>query len=67
MADKRISTKKALESAETIAQYCKEQCACQNCIFRLFGAEAWKCQIQAFELREVLSNIEAKKRKGGYI
>ncbi len=67
MADKRISAKKALESAEIIAQYCKEQGACQNCIFRQFGADAWKCHIQAFELREVLFNIELKKRNRGYL
>ncbi len=67
MADKRISAKKALESAEIISQYCKEQRACQNCVFRQFGGDAWKCQIQAFELRDVLLNIERKKRNGGYL
>ena len=62
-----ISNKKALESAKLIAEYCKERISCQNCIFRLYGAEHWKCHIEAFDLQDVLSNIEAKKKKHGYI
>ena len=32
-----------------------------------FGAESWKCNIEAFELRDVLSAIVAKKKKHGYL
>lgn len=62
-----ISNKKALEAAKVIAEYCKEQRGCQNCIFRQHGCDCWKCQIEAFYLQDVLSNIEAKKKNGGYI
>lgn len=62
-----MTTKKVLESAKVVVDYCKEQTSCQNCIFRLHGAENWHCAIGAFELRDVLSNIEAKKKHGGYI
>jgi hypothetical protein len=62
-----ISSKKALDSAKMLVDYCNQQTGCQNCIFRLYGASHWKCQIQAFELSGVLANIEAKKKKGGYI
>lgn len=62
-----ISNKKALESAKVIAEYCKEQKGCQNCIFRQHGADHWKCHIEAFDLQDVLCNIEAKKKHGGYI
>lgn len=62
-----MTTKKVLESAKVVVDYCKEQSICQNCIFRLYGAENWHCAIGAFELRDVLSNIEAKKKHGGHI
>lgn len=62
-----ISNKKAIEAAKIVSEYCKEQQACQNCIFRQFGCDSWKCHIQAFDLQEVLSNIEAKKRNHGYL
>ena len=62
-----ISTKKVLEAAQIIADYCKEQYSCQNCIFRLFGAEHRKCHIEAFNLQDVLSNISAKKKNHGWI
>lgn len=62
-----ISSKKALESAQVIADFCKEQRGCQNCIFREFGADHWKCHIDAFDLQDVLFNIEAKKRNRGYL
>jgi hypothetical protein len=61
------TTKKALEAAKTIADFCNEQPGCQNCIFRQHGADHWKCHIEAFELREVLWNIEAKKKNRGYL
>lgn len=57
-----ISNKKALESAKTIVEYCHEQGGCQNCIFRKFGCDHWNCHIEAFDLQDVLSNIEAKKK-----
>lgn len=61
------SNKKVIEAAKTVAAYCNEQRGCQNCIFRLFGAENWHCAIGAFEIQTVLSNIEAKKKNGGYL
>ncbi|SCH20126.1 Uncharacterised protein [uncultured Clostridium sp.] len=61
------SSKKALEAAQTIADFCKQQSSCQNCIFRLFGSENWKCHIEAFDLQDVLSNIAAKKKNNGYL
>ena len=62
-----ISNKKVLESVKVITDFCKEQRGCQNCIFRQYGAERWKCHIEAFDLRDVLDNIEAKKRNRGYL
>lgn len=62
-----ISQKKVVEAAKIVAEYCQEQVGCQNCIFRLFGCENWHCAIGAFEIQDVLSNIEAKKKNHGYI
>lgn len=62
-----ISNNKALEAAKVIAEYCKEQSSCQNCIFRQHGCDSWKCHIQAFDLQDVLYNIEAKKKNHGYL
>lgn len=62
-----LSNKKILEHAKAIVDYCSEQRGCQNCIFRKFGADAWKCHIEAIDLRDVLDNIERKKRNGGYL
>lgn len=62
-----VSSNKAVEAAQTIAEYCKQQSGCQNCIFRLYGCENWHCAIGAFELQDVLSNIEAKKKNNGYL
>ena len=58
-----ISNQKALAAAQTIVDFCHQQKSCQNCIFRLFGADSWKCHIDAFDLQDVLSNISAKKEK----
>ena len=62
-----ISAKKAVEAAQTIVDFCRQQRSCQNCIFRLYGGEHWKCHIEAFDLRDVLANIKAKKKGGGWI
>ena len=62
-----MSNKKALDCAKVISDFCKEQHGCQNCIFRQFGAESWKCHMDAFDLQDVLSNIEAKKKNRGYL
>ena len=62
-----ISDKKALEAAKVIVDYCKEQSGCQNCIFRKFGSDHWKCHMYAFDLQDVLSNIKAKKKNYGYL
>lgn len=62
-----ISNKKAVEAAQTIVDFCKQQKLCQNCIFRIFGADHWKCHIEAFDLRDVLTNINAKKKNHGYL
>ena len=62
-----MTNKQALEHAKAIVEYCKEQSGCQNCIFRQYGANHWHCQIEAFDLQEVVSNIAAKKKNRGYI
>ena len=62
-----IINKKALEAAKVIADFCKEQCGCQNCIFRLYGADHWNCRMESFDLQGVLRNIEAKKKNHGYL
>ena len=62
-----ITNKKVLEAANIISNYCKEQKGCQNCIFRKFGSENWNCYIQAFEIQDVISNINAKKKNHGFI
>ena len=62
-----ISNKKVLDCAKAISDFCKEQSGCQNCIFRMFGSDSWKCYINAFDLQDVLSNIEAKKKNRGWL
>ena len=62
-----ISHKKVAECAKTIVQYCKEQRGCQNCIFRMHGGEHWNCHIYALQIGEVIANIEAKRKNGGYL
>ena len=62
-----ISNKKVLEAVKVITEFCQEQTGCQNCIFRKHGADRWKCHVEAFILQDVLRNIEAKKKHGGYI
>lgn len=62
-----ISNKKVLDCAKVISDFCKEQRGCQNCIFRMFGSDSWKCYINAFDLQDVLSNIEAKKKNRGWL
>lgn len=63
----KMTNKKVIAAAQIVVEYCKEQQGCQNCIFRLYGCENWHCAIGAFDIQDVLSNIEAKKMKGGYI
>ena len=48
-----ISSEKALEAAKVIVDFCNEQRGCQNCIFRLYGADHWKCHMYAFDLDEI--------------
>lgn len=62
-----ISNKKAIESAKVIADFCKEQVSCQNCIFRKHGADSWGCLICAFDIQDAISNYEAKRKNRGYI
>lgn len=65
-----ISNKKAFEAAKIVAEYCKEQSGCQNCIFHLNKCDHWECQMKHPEYideREILGNIEAKKKNRGYI
>lgn len=62
-----VSQKKALECARTLNQFCNEQRSCQNCVFRLYGADHWKCHIDCFDLQDVLNNIQAKKKNHGYL
>ena len=63
----KITDKKAVESAKTLVEFCKQQCGCQNCIFRAFGADHWNCHIEAFDLQDIIWNMEAKKKNRGYI
>lgn len=65
--DKKITTKKALSAANIIVDFCKQQQGCQNCIFRAFGSDHWNCHIDAFDLQDVLNNIEAKKKNHGWL
>jgi hypothetical protein len=62
-----MTDKKGLEAAKTLVEFCESQRGCQNCIFRKHGAESWRCHIDAFDLQDVLSNIEAKKKNSGWI
>ena len=62
-----ISQKKVLDATQVIVDFCKQQSSCQNCIFRLFGGEHWKCHIEAFDLQDVLKNISAKKKNNGWL
>jgi len=62
-----VRNKQAVEAAQTIVDFCKQQKSCQNCIFRMHGADHWKCHIEAFDLRDVLTNINAKKKNYGYL
>lgn len=62
-----VSDKKATEAAKTLIEYCNQQGGCQNCIFRMFGCDHWNCAIGAFEIRDVLSNMEAKRKNRGYL
>lgn len=62
-----ISNKKALEAAQTIVDFCGQRASCQNCIFRQYASDCWKCHIEAFDLRDVFSNIDAKKKNNGYL
>lgn len=62
-----MTSRKAIEAANIVAEYCREQRSCQNCIFRQIGGDHWNCQINAFDIQEVLGNLEAKKNHGGYL
>ena len=62
-----ISNKKAVDAAKVVVDYCREQKSCQNCIFRIYGCENWHCAIGAFDLRDVLRNIDSKKKNHGYL
>lgn len=58
----KISDKKVIEAAGTVAEYCNQQAHCQNCIFRVYGCENWHCAIGAFTIQTVLSNMAAKRK-----
>lgn len=65
-----MTDKKVVTCAETLVAFCKERRYCQNCVFRKFGADSWRCHIgepQLWDLKEVASNAEAKKRNHGYL
>lgn len=62
-----ISNKKAVDAAKVLVEFCKEQVGCQNCIFRQFWADGWNCQIEAYDLRDTIDNINAKKINHGYL
>jgi len=62
-----MNDKKAIETAKLLVEFCKDQNGCQNCVFRKYGSHHWECTINAFDLNEVVSNYEAKKKNHGYI
>ena len=62
-----ISDKKAVEAIQTLTEYCGEQRGCQNCILHLHSPSKWKCSLDAFDLRDILSNIEANRKHRGYL
>lgn len=62
-----ISDKKLLEAVQVLTDYCRTQRSCQNCILHEYGASKWNCSIDAFELRDVLDNIAARKKHHGYL
>jgi hypothetical protein len=62
-----IGNQRAVNCVETLIEFCKQQKGCQNCIFRMSGADRWKCHIDAWELRDVHANIEARRKNGGYL
>ena len=62
-----MNDKKAIETAKLLVEFCENQQGCQNCVFRRYGSDRWGCNIKAFDLREVISNYEAKKKNHGYI
>ena len=62
-----ITDRKAIHAAETIIEYCRLQGGCQNCIFRKHASDHWDCHMDAFDLRDVLDNLSAKRKNHGYI
>ena len=62
-----ISDKKAVEAIKTLTEYCTEQRGCQNCILHLHRPSDWDCHLDVFDLRDILSNIEAKREHRGYL
>lgn len=61
-----VTTKKLLDAIETIAQFCREQNGCQNCILRKYASDHWDCQAD-MDMNEIRGNLEAKKKHRGYI
>ena len=63
-----ISDKKALEAAQTITEFCREQRGCQNCIFHKYGASEWKCHFNAYviDMQDIMNTVAAKKKHRGY-
>ena len=62
-----IANQRAVNCMKTLIEFCTEQRGCQNCIFRKHGSDAWKCHIDTWEMQKVLSNLEAKRKNGGYL
>lgn len=62
-----VTDKMVICAIETVAEYCKQQTSCQNCILRVYGAERWKCTIDNSIVDNVLANKDAKKKGHGYI
>ena len=62
---------KAIECAEALIQFCKEQEECLNCVFH--SKKRWWCYINGYTLQneysssEVNENYAAKKKNHGYI
>ncbi len=65
---RKITTKELLKGVFSVITYCKQQRGCQNCILRGFAHNGqWDCQMYAFDFRDVVDNIKAKKKNHGYL
>lgn len=66
-----MTDKEAIKRAESLVAFCEEQRCCQNCVFRKFGSDRWKCYLNnfTFDYEKVFvdGNYTAKRNNHGYI